>query len=279
VALNVNVLFSPRPQDVQSFSTEQLRHDFVIENLFDDDRISFTFTDLDRMAAGGVSPSTGPVTLENHKETGADFFLQRRELGVINVGGPGVVRVDGKPFDLGHTDCLYVATGSKDVTFESSDTGNRAKFYLLSCPSHAVFPTTRVKRDEATPIPLGSQPTANQRTIYQYIHQKGIKSSQLVMGFTELAEGSVWNTFPPHTHLRRTEIYFYFDMGQSVLTHFLGPPQGSRHVWIQNEQAVLSPSWSIHCGCGTAAYKFIWAMAGENQTFDDMDKVGPLELR
>jgi 4-deoxy-L-threo-5-hexosulose-uronate ketol-isomerase len=279
VALNVNVKFSPRPEDVQSLTTEQLRRDFLIENLFTDDKISFTFTDLDRMAAGGVSPGATPVGLENHKETGADYFLERRELGVINVGGPGVIKVDGKVFELGHTDCLYVATGSKIVTFESTDAQNRAKFYLLSCPSHAKFPTTLVKRSEATPIPLGSQATANQRTIYQYIHQKGIKSSQLVMGFTELAEGSVWNTFPPHTHLRRTEIYFYFDMGSNVVSHFLGAPQSSRHVWIGNEQAVLSPSYSIHCGCGTAAYKFIWAMAGENQTFDDMDKVAPLELR
>lgn len=279
MALNVNVLFSPRPQDVQTLSTEQLRREFVIDDLFAEDRISFTFTDLDRMAAGGVSPSGGSVALENHKETGSTFFLQRRELGVINVGGPGVIRVGGETFEIGHTDCLYVATGSEEVTFASTDEKNRAKFYLLSCPSHAVFPTTLVKRADATPLPLGSQATANQRTIYQYIHQKGIKSSQLVMGFTELAEGSVWNTFPPHTHLRRTEIYFYFDMGQSVLTHFLGPPQGSRHVWVRNEQAVLSPSWSIHCGCGTAAYKFIWGMAGENQTFDDMDKVAPTELR
>jgi 4-deoxy-L-threo-5-hexosulose-uronate ketol-isomerase len=279
VALNVNVLASPRPQDVQTLSTEQLRKDFLVESLFDGEKISFTFTDLDRMAVGGVSPGASPVGLENHKETGADYFLERREMGVINVGGAGVIKVDGKAYELGHTDCLYVSTGSKIVTFESTDNANRAKFYLLSSPSHANFPTTLVKRSDATPIPLGSQATANQRTIYQLIHQKGIKSSQLVMGFTELAEGSVWNTFPPHTHLRRTEIYFYFDMGQNVLSHFLGPPQGSRHVWIKNEQAVLSPSWSIHCGCGTGAYKFIWAMAGENQTFDDMDKVAPGELR
>jgi 4-deoxy-L-threo-5-hexosulose-uronate ketol-isomerase len=279
VALNVNVLASPRPQDVQTLPTEQLRGDFLVENIFDDDKISFTFTDLDRMAVGGVSPGTSPVGLENHKETGADYFLERRELGVINVGGPGVIKVDGKAHELDHTDCLYVGTGSKIVTFQSAGADDRAKFYLLSCPSHAKFPTTRVKRSEARPIPLGSQATANQRTIYQYIHQMGIKSSQLVMGFTELAEGSVWNTFPPHTHLRRTEIYFYFDMGNNVLSHFLGPPDGSRQVWIKNEQAVLSPSWSIHCGCGTGAYKFIWAMAGENQTFDDMDKVAPTELR
>lgn len=279
MALNVNVLFSPRPQDVQTLSTDELRRDFLIENFFGDNRISLTFTDLDRMAAGGVSPSSGSVILENHKETGADFFLERRELGVINVGGPGVIRVDGKGYEVGNLDCLYIATGSKAVTFESSDGANRAKFYLLSCPSHAVFPTTLVKRSEATPIALGSQATANQRKIYQYIHQKGIRSAQLVMGLTELAEGSVWNTFPPHTHLRRTEIYFYFDMGQNVLSHFVGPPATTRHVWIRNEQAVLSPSWSIHCGCGTGAYKFIWAMAGENQTFDDMDKVGPGELR
>ena len=168
----------------------------------------------------------------------------------------------------------------QDWTFESADKSKPAKFFLMSCPAHQAFPTTLVRRDEANPVKLGSQATANQRTIYQYIHPKGIKSAQLVMGFTELAEGSVWNTMPPHTHSRRTEIYFYFDIAENqIVSHFLGAPSSTRHVFVHNEQAVLSPAWSIHCGCGTAAYKFIWAMAGENQTFDDMDKVGPLELR
>ena len=235
-----------------------------------------TFTDLDRMAVGGVRPRAGPVALENDPETGAEFFLQRRELGIINIGGRGAVRVDGDSHELANLDCLYVGAGAKSVAFEGAD----AKFFLMSCPAHQAFATTLVRKDQCEPVALGSQATANQRKIYQYIHPGGIKSAQLVMGFTELAEGSVWNTMPPHTHSRRTEIYFYFDIAQNhIVSHFLGPPDATRHVFVHNEQAVLSPAWSIHCGCGTAAYKFIWAMAGENQTFDDMDKVGPLELR
>jgi 4-deoxy-L-threo-5-hexosulose-uronate ketol-isomerase len=201
-------------------------------------------------------------------------------LGVINVGGRGTIRVDGKAYDLANLDCLYVGMGAKNVTFESADRSAPAKFFLLSCPAHATYPTTLARKEEANPVHLGSQATANQRTIYQYIHPKGIKSCQLVMGFTHLAEGSVWNTMPPHTHSRRTEIYFYFDVAPNqVVSHFMGPPENTRHLFVHNEQAVLSPAWSIHCGCGTQAYKFIWAMAGENQVFDDMDKVGPLELR
>jgi 4-deoxy-L-threo-5-hexosulose-uronate ketol-isomerase len=259
-------------------STADLRATCLIENLFEGERINWTFTDLDRLAVGGVSPSGGAVKLENFKQTGADFFLQRRELGIINVGAAGVVTVDGKKFDLNNLDCLYVSMGSKEVSFASSGQ-DRAKFYLMSCPAHAAHPTTMVKKADCNQVHLGSQATANKRTIYQMIHAGGIKSCQLVLGFTVLEEGSVWNTMPPHTHLRRTEIYFYFDMGQNVVSHFLGPPQNSRHLWVQNEQVALSPSWSIHCGCGTAAYKFIWAMGGENQTFDDMDKVGMLELK
>jgi 4-deoxy-L-threo-5-hexosulose-uronate ketol-isomerase len=217
--------------------------------------------------------------LENHKQTGAEFFLQRRELGIINVGGSGRVRADGKEYSLGNVDCLYISTGTKSIAFESSDDGRPAKFLMMSCPSHHSHPTATMRKDECKPIALGSQATANQRKIYQYIHAGGIKSSQLVMGFTELAEGSVWNTMPPHTHLRRMEAYFYFDMGENVVSHFLGAPQQTRHVFMHNDQAVLSPPWSIHCGCGTGAYKFIWAMAGENQTFDDMDRVALNELR
>ena len=271
---------SPRAHEMQTLTGDALRRSFLIPHVLGDNKVSMTFTDLDRMAVGGVKPTGGAVALENDRETGADFFLARRELGVLNVGAAGKVNVDGKTFDLANLDCLYVAMGSKSVTFESADKANPAKFFLLSCPAHASHPTTHISKEKATPIQLGAQATANQRRLYQYIHPAGVKSCQLVMGFTELVEGSVWNTMPPHTHSRRTEIYFYFDIPRdNIVAHFMGPPDNTRHLFVQNEQAVLSPSWSIHSGCGTAAYRFIWAMAGENQLFDDMDKVSPTELR
>ncbi len=271
---------TPRAKEVKTLSGEELRRAFLIPNIILESRIKMTFTDLDRLAVGGVKPIGGAVTLDDDRETGSEFFLARRELGVINVGGAGKIHVESKTFELANLDCLYISMGSRSVAFESTDRARPAKFYLMSAPAHQTFPTTLAKRADANPVKLGSQATANQRTIYQYIHAKGIKSAQLVMGFTELAEGSVWNTMPPHTHSRRTEIYFYFDLpDNNIVAHFLGSPDDTRHVFVHNEQAVLSPSWSIHCGCGTAAYKFIWAMAGENQTFDDMDKLGPLELK
>jgi 4-deoxy-L-threo-5-hexosulose-uronate ketol-isomerase len=267
---------TPRAGDIATMSGDELRRTFMVERVMTDGKLAWTFTDLDRMAVAGVKPTGGAAKLENDPETGREFFLERRELGVINVGGRGIVRVDGKTFDMSNLDCLYIGMGAKDVSFEGAD----AKFFCLSCPAHQTYPTTLVKKAEAKPLDLGAQATANKRKIFQYIHLNGIKSCQLVMGFTELSEGSVWNTMPPHTHSRRTEIYFYFDIApDNVVAHFMGAPDNTRHLFVQNEQAVLSPPWSIHCGCGTAAYKFIWAMAGENQTFDDMDKVSPLELR
>jgi 4-deoxy-L-threo-5-hexosulose-uronate ketol-isomerase len=269
---------TPRAQDITTMSGDELRRTFMVEQVMNEGKLSWTFTDLDRMALAGIKPGGGPVKLENDPETGRQFFLERRELGIINTGGGrGSVRVDGKAHEMSSLDCLYVGMGAKDISFEGD--GN-AKFFLLSCPAHQTYPTTLVRKAEAKPLDLGSQATANKRKIFQYIHLNGIKSCQLVMGWTELAEGSVWNTMPPHTHSRRTEIYYYFDIApDNIVAHFMGPPDNTRHLFIQNEQAVLSPAWSIHCGCGTQAYKFIWAMAGENQTFDDMDKVGPLELR
>jgi 4-deoxy-L-threo-5-hexosulose-uronate ketol-isomerase len=273
------ILYTPRPQEISTLGTEEIRSAFLIENVFSQSAASFAFTDLDRLALCGVQPA-GAVSLENDRETGTDYFLARRELGIINTGAAGTVRVDGKAFDLGNLDCLYASMGSRAVSFESADRGKPAKFFLMSAPAHREFPTAIGRYKESKGIALGSQATANQRKIHQYIHANGIKSCQLVMGFTELAEGSVWNTMPPHTHSRRTEIYFYFDLAAgAMVSHFLGEPGNTRHVFVQNEQAVLSPSWSIHAGCGTSAYKFIWAMGGENQTFDDMDKVDPLTLR
>lgn len=269
----------PRPQDVAHLTTDELREAFLVPALYAPGQINLRFTDLDRFVVGGAVPTAKPLTLENHKETGRSFFLERRELGALNTGGPGTVTVDGKSFAVETEACIYVGMGAKEVAFTSRDAKNPAKFFILSCPAHAAFPTAVATRQDANTIPLGTPATANQRVIRQYIHEQGIPSCQLVMGYTELAEGSVWNSFPPHTHNRRTEIYFYFNLGERVLAHFMGEPQATRHLFMHNEEAVLSPAWSIHCGCGQGNYKFIWGMAGENQRFDDMDAVKPLDLR
>ena len=269
---------SPLPGNVAHMSTPELRATFLIEKIFVPGQITATFTDLDRLVVGGAMPHT-PLTLPNHKETGASYFLERRELGAINVGGPGQIVADGKTFALDKLDCAYLPKGTRSVSFESADARNPAKFYFLSCPAHAALPAAMLKAKDAAPVALGSQSTANKRTIYKFIHQGGIPSCQLVMGFTALDEGSVWNSFPPHTHWRRSEVYLYFDLGEKILAHFFGEPQATRHLFIHNEQAALSPNWSIHCGCGEGNYKFIWGMAGENQTFDDMDAARPLDLR
>ena len=258
--------------------TQQLRDTFLVTNLFTPGLINATFTDLDRLVVGGVMPLQ-PIDLPNHKETGRAFFLERRELGAINIGGAGVVHADGKSFALDRLDCVYLPMGTKSVRFESQDIKHPAKFYFLSCPAHAALPAAIMKSADATPVNLGAPETANQRTIYKFIHQGGIPSCQLVMGLTGLAEGNVWNSFPPHTHWRRTEIYFYFDLGDKILVHLMGEPERTRHLLMHNEQVALSPNWSIHCGCGQGSYKFIWGMAGENQTFDDMDPARPLDLR
>ena len=259
-------------------TTQELRDAFLATGLFMPDQLRGMFTDLDRLVVGGVMPIK-PVELPNHKETGRAFFLERRELGAINIGGAGTVRADGKTFALDRLDCVYLPMGTKSVTFESKDAKNPAKLYFLSCPAYAVHPAAMMKPKDASPVPLGSAAAANKRTIYKYIHPGGIQSCQLVMGFTALEEGNVWNSFPPHMHGRRTEIYFYFDLGENVLTHFLGEPQQTQHLFLHNEEVALSPNWSIHCGCGTGNYKFIWGMAGENQVFDDMDGVKPVDLR
>jgi 4-deoxy-L-threo-5-hexosulose-uronate ketol-isomerase len=269
----------PRPQDIARMTTPELRDAFLISNLFEPGKVHGQFTDLDRLMVGGAMPAGEPVQLPNHKETGRAFFLERRELGVINIGGAGQIVADGKTFALDNLDCAYLPMGTKSVAFESANPKNPAKFYFLSCPAHAAHPAAVMKSKDASPVALGSSATANQRTIYKFIHQGGIQSCQLVMGLTALEEGNVWNSFPPHTHWRRTEIYFYFDLGEKVLAHFLGEPQATRHLFLHNEEVALSPNWSIHCGCGTGNYKFIWGMAGENQVFDDMDAVKPLDLR
>jgi len=269
----------PRPQEVARMDTQELRDSFLAADLFAPGELRGKFTDLDRFALGGIIPAKEPIELPNHRETGRNFFLEQRELGAINIGGPGVVHADGRIFPANTLSCVYAGAGTRKLVFESKDPGNPAKFFFLSCPAHMPHPAAILQRDEAVATPLGSTAGANQRVIRKFIHAGGIRSCQLVMGFTELDEGNVWNTFPPHTHSRRTEVYFYFDLGDRVLAHFMGGPAATRHLWVQNEQAVLSPSWSVHSGCGTANYKFIWGMAGENQAFDDMDAVKPADLR
>jgi 4-deoxy-L-threo-5-hexosulose-uronate ketol-isomerase len=270
---------TPRPQDLPGLSTQELRDTFQITNLFVPGEFTGHFTDLDRLMVGGVMPADKPVALPNHKETGRAFFLERRELGAINVGGPGEVVADGKNFPLEKLDCVYLPMGTRSVTFSSADAKNPAKFYLLSCPAHAAHPARLMKSAEAAPVKLGAQDSSNQRTIYKFIHQGGIQSCQLVMGLTALEPGNVWNSFPPHTHWRRTEIYFYFDLGDKVLAHFFGEPAETRHLFLHNDEVALSPNWSMHFGVGTGNYKFIWGMAGENQVFDDMDPVKPADLK
>jgi 4-deoxy-L-threo-5-hexosulose-uronate ketol-isomerase len=226
---------------------------------------------------GSAVPTGKPLELAADAELRSEFFCERRELGVLNIGGAGSVQVDGQKFDLGKLDCVYAGKGSRKVIFTSKDPAAPAAFYLLSYPAHAACPVAAARLADATKVELGSPADANRRTIYKYIHTGGIKSCQLVMGFTQLAEGAVWNTMPPHTHTRRSEVYLYFDLGPSRrVMHFMGTPQQTRHVVMADRQAVISPSWSIHCGCGTGAYTFCWGMGGENQAFEDMDPA-PLE--
>jgi 4-deoxy-L-threo-5-hexosulose-uronate ketol-isomerase len=259
--------------------TQELRDAFLATGLFAPGAFGGIFTDLDRLVLGGACPGDLPLELPNHPETGRGFFLEQRELGAINIGGAGRVHIDGRTFDAATLDCVYAPVGTRSVAFESVDPKNPAKFYFLSCPAHAAHPPSMMRFVDAAPAALGASATANKRKIFKYIHESGIQSCQLVMGFTALDEGSAWNSFPPHTHNRRSEIYLYFDLRDGPLAHFMGEPQATRHLFIKNEQAVLSPSWSIHCGCGFGNYKFIWGMAGENKRFDDMDPIVPMDLR
>ena len=266
--------YSVDPVHFKTMTTAELREKFLIESLFDGDGPNLFYIDTDRIIVGGVRP-TKPTGLKvGASITGTDHLLDRREVGIINLGEPGAVRADRKSYELAGLDVLYVSTGTKEIEFSSADASKPARFYLVCVPSHARFPTRRVTEAEAESEALGDQEQANKRTIYRYIHTGGIKSSQLVMGFTRLESGSVWNTMPPHTHSRRSEVYLYFGFPKDdVVFHYMGSPQETRHLVVREGQAVASPSWSIHSGSGTRAYSFVWAMAGENQTFADMDGV------
>lgn len=265
--------------ELERMSTVELREAFLVKDIFVPGKLQGLFTELDRLVVGGVNPIDKPVELENSRATGRSYFLEQRELGAINIGGTGIVHADSKTFIVEPFACIYLSAGTCQVTFESKDPHNPAKFYFLSCPAHAQHTNAVMQRDEADAVTVGTPATASLRTIRRFIHPKGIRSCQLVMGYTELADGSVWNTFPPHTHNRRSEVYFYFDLGDRLVVHFLGLPTATRHLFVRNEQAVLSPVWSIHSACGYGPYKFIWGMAGENQTFEDMDNVNLAELQ
>ncbi len=253
-------------------TTEEIRNTFLLDALFKPDVIEMVYCDVDRAIVGSAVPTAKPLALEAASELRADFFTQRRELGVLNTGAAGSVKVDGKVYRMNNRDGLYIGRGSREIIFSSEDPASPAYFYLLSYPAHSEFPTMQAAKKDAAATNLGSAEQCNQRTIYKYIHPDGIRSCQLVMGFTELAAGSVWNTMPPHTHDRRMEVYLYFDVDDaSRVFHLMGQPEETRHIVVANRQVVISPSWSIHSGVGTKAYTFCWGMGGENQAFDDMD--------
>lgn len=260
--------------------TATLRENFLMEGLMNDDQCTLVYTHYDRMVVGGVKPVTKAVELSNIDDLKASYFMERREIGIINVGGNGSVKAGDQVYPLSKLDCLYAGKGTAGITFSSDNANDPAVFFLLSCPAHQTYETRLMIGAEASPVHLGSVDTSNERTIYKYIHNDGIPSCQLVMGLTVLNNGSVWNTMPAHTHDRRMEAYFYFDVkdGQCVF-HLMGQPQQTHHLVITNHQAIVSPPWSIHSGCGTSSYSFIWGMAGENKDFTDMDVVVINELR
>ena len=266
--------YAVHPVQYATFTTQQLRDSFLLTNLTVRNQFNLTYTMYDRLIAGTVIPVGEVLHLPTYEILKSSFFLERRELGIINVGGEGTVTVDGTSFQLNKYDCVYAGMGSKEVSFASSDANTPALFYLLSSPAHTNYPTRLLKGNEASPVTLGSSDTCNERTIYKYIHLQGVQSCQLVMGLTVLATGSVWNTMPSHVHDRRSEVYFYFDVADDQrVMHFMGEPQQTKNIVVANHQAVLSPEWSIHSGCGTANYSFIWGMAGENKDYSDIDPV------
>ena len=276
----MKIINSVHPEDFKHYTTAVIRDRFLLNNLVQPGKINCVYTHYDRMIVGVANPAGEPLQLENYANLRADFFLERRELGIINVGGSGAVAAGGNTYQLNKLDCLYVGKGVKSVTFLSDDPDKPAVFYLLSAPAHTVYPVTLMTNSDAIKVKLGDPSTANLRTINKYIHLDGIKSCQLVMGLTILHDGSVWNTIPPHVHDRRMEAYFYFDIpeGHRVF-HYMGEGQETRHILIDNFNAVVSPPWSIHAGSGTASYSFIWGMAGENLDYTDMDAIAVKDIR
>lgn len=270
----MQIRFQNSPKETSQMNTQQLRDNFLVQNLMQPGKIELVYSHYDRLIIGGAVPTSSAISLPNEDELKAKFFLERREMGIINVGGNGTVMADGVAYDIDKLECVYLGKGTKEVSFSSNAADAPAHFYFLSVPAHHTYPNKMMTKAEAAPVNLGDISTSNKRTIYKYIHNDGIQSCQLVMGLTTLEAGSVWNSVPPHTHTRRMEAYFYFDVdaAQRVM-HFMGEPQETRHLVVANHEAALSAPWSMHFGVGTASYGFIWGMAGENKEFTDMDPV------
>ena len=277
----MEIRYSPDPATFERMTTDELRAHFLVGSLFARDALPMVYSDVDRSITGSAVPVNRELQLAgNKKDLAAEYFLERRELGIINIGGGGVVTADEHVHELGPKDGLYLGRGTKEVRFASRDSNSPARFYFVSYPAHAAYPTIRVRHSEAEPRRLGSSADANLRTIFKYFRPPAVRTCQLVMGLTELEEGCVWNTMPVHTHQRRSEIYMYFNIRDDALViHLLGRPASTKHIIVREGQAVISPSWSIHSGVGTKNYSFIWAMGGENQEFDDMDWVAMENLR
>ncbi|MGG7160592.1 5-dehydro-4-deoxy-D-glucuronate isomerase [Clostridium baratii] len=276
----MNYRYANHPEDSKKYTTKDLRKHYLVEEIFVDDKIELTYSHVDRIIFGGIKPVYKELVLEAGKEMGVEYFLERRELGLINIGGPAIVTIDGVEYNLNKRDGLYVGKGNKEVKFKSVNPEDPAKLYVNSVPAHKEYKTVKIEIEKANPVRLGDAKSLNKRTIYQYVHPNVCESCQLLMGMTILEEGSAWNTMPCHTHERRMEVYFYFDMEEDTrVFHFMGEPDETRHLVVKSEQAIISPSWSIHSGVGTSDYTFVWGMCGENQTFDDMDAIRMDELR
>ena len=276
--MKLDIRYPSHPQDAKWYDTEKLRRQYLIEKVFEKDEALLTYSHFDRIIAGGIMPVDTKVALTGGKELASQYFLERREMGIINVGGPGRVYADSDTYELAPRDGLYLGMSIKTLEFESLDPANPAKYWINSCPAHQTYPNKKINIKDAAKRPLGSVETCNKRVINQYIHPAVLKTCQLCMGLTELEPGSNWNSMPCHTHERRMEVYFYFNLGDNIMFHMMGQPHETRHIIMHDEQAVISPSWSIHCGVGTSSYAFIWGMCGENQEFDDMDNVSPKDM-
>ena len=280
----MDIRYSANPNDVKRYTTEELRKEFLIQDLYVPDQVKAVYSHVDRMVVLGIHPVTKEVPIDQGIDVwanfGTSFFLERREAGVFNLGGKGFIQVDGERYDLGYEDCLYISKGAREVSFGSVDGAEPARFYLVSAPAHTSYKTTFLSMADANKRPCGAAETSNERVINQFIHPDVLPTCQLSMGLTQLSSGSVWNTMPAHTHERRMEVYTYFNIPEdNVVFHLMGQGNETRHIVMHNFDAVISPSWSIHAGAGTSNYTFIWAMGGENQAFDDMDVIPTTELR
>lgn len=274
------IRYASHPDDAKAYDTTRIRKEYLVQNIFKNDKISLVYSDYDRFIVGGAFPVSRTLELESIDPLKADYFLERREMGIINIGGNAIIMVAGSKYELGNKEAMYLGKGSDKVTFASADSKNPAKLYINSAPAHKEFPVKKVTLADAIVQEMGSLESSNQRKINKLLVNGVVETNQLQMGMTQFQPGSVWNTMPAHTHSRRMETYFYFEVpdGQAVC-HFMGQPQETRHIWLHNEQAVISPSWSIHAGAGTAQYTFIWGMAGENLDYGDMDLVQPSDLK